>query len=309
LLAILVGSGFLHALYRAVKVQWPDSYFTLDSKLGYAITSTPTRYVTFRFVPLFFVALFVAVTLDRLNGNPAAGALGVTLVHIVVSSGRASIGLLRAPFTSRRAPLLVLHGAVAGGSMLAGLGGFVLRKRLQAVVPAVEDLSASLWTGVFAGVAGVYIMHLSRHDGDNTYSSLRRSKEELGSRLWDLAGDAALRHGTDPALVRAMMLVENVQRPAWFRKLERVKGALFRRGTYGVMQVQSSTPLTDEQSIELCVSKHLNGLTVPLTRQGDYDFPDTDALKTIARGYNPDDGYVEGVVAAYDIARNETAWP
>ena len=55
---------------------------------------------------------------------------------------------------------------------------------------------------------------------------------------------------------KATILTESIQRPRWFRRLERLKGILFPRGTYGIMQVRSSRPIGDRRSIERALQEH-----------------------------------------------------
>ncbi|WP_146249153.1 MULTISPECIES: hypothetical protein [unclassified Curtobacterium] len=53
----------------------------------------------------------------------------------------------------------------------------------------------------------------------------------------------------DPLLVKAFAIVEILQRPAWFRRGERLLGSLRGSGTYGIMQVAAERPISDEESV------------------------------------------------------------
>ena len=46
------------------------------------------------------------------------------------------------------------------------------------------------------------------------------------------------------------MIIENIQRPCWFRRIETLIGKVARRGSYGIMQVQADRPLSNKQSIK-----------------------------------------------------------
>ena len=86
-------------------------------------------------------------------------------------------------------------------------------------------------------------------------AQLLRSHREIDPRLIDHALSLSGQHNASAELVICIMVVENLQRPPWFRRLERLRGRL-RRGkpwTYGVMQVRSIQPLTDRQSIERAI--------------------------------------------------------
>lgn len=298
-LTIILGVGFLHAFYRAVAVQWPTSYFTLDTRLGYAITATPARYTAFRFLPVYLACLFAAVTLARLGESPIAGAVGIAALHAATTSGRALFSLWRGHESRRKAPLALVHIAVALGVACAALAAIVTRRALRALVPPVDELSTGLWTAVVAAVLGAYIVHLSRRTDDFTVS-MSKSRHSISGKLWEKARADAVRHQADPELVHAIMLIENIQRPRWFRRLERLKGVFFRAGTYGIMQVQSSHPISDEESVERCVSERLNGVQVPLD---DYGYPDGDFVRTVALRFNPEVVYADSVVQAYEFVR------
>jgi hypothetical protein len=302
IVAILLGAGFLHAFFRAAQFQWPGSYFTLDTGLGYAITSTPLRYIGFRFAPVFLVALFAAASLDSLDVNPIPAVAGIVAIHIASTTGRATVGLARDPGNARRSPLLLLHLTVSAGVIVAAAMAIALRGPLGSLVPPAEDLSASLWTAVFAGVMGVYVLQLSRSgDGDIT-AILKKSRRAIGPELWDSAEAAAVRHAADVNLVRAFMLVENVQRPRWFRNLEHLKGLVFGSGTYGIMQVRADKPLSDEESIEQAIRERLAGVVVPFSPSmypGSPPFPGYASLVELAKSYNDDSVYADAVANAY----------
>lgn len=50
-LSVILGVGFLYVFYRAIQLQWPESYFGATDLSAYAIATSPIRYVAFRFAP------------------------------------------------------------------------------------------------------------------------------------------------------------------------------------------------------------------------------------------------------------------
>lgn len=57
-------------------------------------------------------------------------------------------------------------------------------------------------------------------------------------------------------LIYAIMIYENYYRPEFFRKLDTLKYQLFhQKGKYGIMQISSSSPITDEKSIEIAIKR------------------------------------------------------
>ncbi len=119
--------------------------------------------------------------------------------------------------------------------------------------------------------------------------------------LLSLADELSEEHNADPVLVKAILLVESLQRPAWIRSIERQAGRLLPIGTYGLMQVSSDVPLSDAESLEIAISSRLAGRTVPL--KGD-EYPDYDALNRHIRSYNGNPRFVSLVEEIYFELRN-----
>jgi len=163
LLAIAFGVAALFVFYRAVKAEWPDVYQPVNKNgLGYIIISHPGRYMAFRFLPVYLICVFVAVTLDRANANPVIPVLAICAIHAVLNSGRAIASLFRHHQGDRQIPLLIMHIAVAVGIMLAGWLAILTRSELGTFVPSLSELGATLWTAAFAAVLGVFLLDAAR---------------------------------------------------------------------------------------------------------------------------------------------------
>jgi hypothetical protein len=299
LLASAFGVGLLFVFYRAVRSEWPDNYMSVDSSgLEYAIISHPLKYFAFRFLPIYLVCVFVAVSLDRSGTEAAWAVLFICVLHAALNSGTAIWRMTRSNEGNRQAPLLLMHIVVAIGVFAAGGFALLTRSDLARFVPTLHELGAALWTAAFAAVFGVYILNASRADR-GSWKAIQRSREQIPQALYDLVDSEAKKHGADSALVKAVMVVENTQRPRWFRKCENFKGHVFKHGSYGIMQVAADGPISDEESIRRAVTTRFAGIQVPLTVSGTNVYVDFPALTTIARKYNPSDGYASAVVQAF----------
>lgn len=296
--AVALGLGFLHIFYRAVQLNWPESYFGATELSTYAVATSPVRYALFRFGPVFLACLFVAVSLDRAGRSGLVGSLVIGVAHSLTTTGRALVqaALLPSPIRRHRVPTLIVWGVVFLGVMLtAALAGLVSGYS-SAFVPDSNEIVSSLWTGLIAGVLGAYLAKVSRGHAIDEYEMADESRRRIPRHLWDLVGQEAITHAADPDLARAVMLVENLQRPHWFRALERARGRFVRRGTYGIMQVMSDRPLTDEESIKKAVRERLAGVTV----KNEHGYLDRDALATFARSYNPNPNFRSLLEGAYN---------
>lgn len=156
------------------------------------------------------------------------------------------------------------------------------------LVPRIEDVATTLWIGLIAAIIGAYLVNWSPRVQTDVETLTWYSLVTLPTGIWDIAKSAAKKHETEPALVEAILLTENLQRPEWVRRLERMKGRLFHSGTYRIMQVTSDRPLSDRESVEKAVAENLRGLRVERNEFG----PDQESLYRILRAYNPDERFV-----------------
>ncbi len=300
-LAIALGAAFLYAFYRAVEAQWPASYFAVQPGLLLSVTQSPWRFIAFRFFPIFVTSVFIAVSVERAHGDALLAVVGVAAAHILLSTGRGIYAQLRAPLERRNTALLLFYVAVSLGVLAASIAGYLAAGSLKSVVPQVRELSASLWTALLAGIVGAFLVRISRRGSTDRHAAFRESKRRLDPALWKVAEAHAKTFDADPNLLLAIMLVENLERPAWARKLEHQKGRILRAGSYGVMQISSDHPLTDEESIEIAARERLAGVTVS-NPQG---HPMKVAVDEAARNYNPDSHFVEAVWDAYQFILSE----
>lgn len=303
LLAILLGTSFLHVFYRAVRLNWPDSYVGAGDAGIYSLLASPLRYLAFRALPVYLACLFVAVSAARAGLDPWLASMGVAIAHGAATNGRVVLRDLRAsrPTFRHRLPLLILR---SGGLLLvlsAGIAAVYTVPTAEAVVPSLDQMSATLWTALLAGVVGGYIVNVTSGSSVTTEDLVAQSYATLDRSLFMLADDRAHAHGADTDLVKALMLVENIQRPGWIRRLEGVKGKIFPAGTYGVMQVRSERPLSNEESIDRAAAR-LAGTNVK-TSVGNIDY---DLVMAAANEYNPDPAYPELLLEALFFVQSRT---
>lgn len=223
IVAVVLGVAFLAMFYRAVQLNWPESYFSATEVSSYSISTSPWRYLTFRFLPVYMTCIFVAVTLERIGSSALLGSMSVAVTHGFLTSGRAiAEAMVRWPSHVRRhrIPVLMLHGLVVLGLALIGFLAYMTSDGFAPIVPTLNELSATLWTGLVAGIIGAFIVRVSRGHPISDADLVDQSMKRIPPHLWYQAGELAGAHDADPHLVRAVMVVENIQRPAWFRSLE-----------------------------------------------------------------------------------------
>lgn len=240
---------------------------------GYKVSATPVRYVLFRLLPVLLVSFFISTLVVRSNGRVTLAVLVLVGGHIVLSSGHGLLALLRDSSSFARKIQALLHMVVSGLVIGAGVAGGVLAlvPELRNLVPRVDEVSSAMWTAALAAVGGAAIIRATQAQQIDLAELVRESRGSLGSHLWKMTEQAAAEANADPVLIKAILVVENLQRPSWFRRLERFKGRLIKRGTYGVMQVRAQHPLTDEESIRIAVRSFLADTAPSLAADDGYD--------------------------------------
>jgi hypothetical protein len=243
------------------------------------------RYLAFRLLPVYATCVFVGVTLTRLQAAPLLAVIAIGIIY-ASPTGFSILRDARSDATIRRhrAPVLVLRSVSILGIMAVAILAFASRGVLAPLVPSVHDVIVTLWTAAIAGILGAYTLQVSRGRTTNAQKLAHRSASSIPPALWESAQSIAEAGDADPVLVRAIMIAENLQRPRWFRNLERVKSRVSPHGTYGIMQVSSSESITDEESIRIAVSTRLGGVTVR-NEHGEIDY---EKLTAVAMQWNPD---------------------
>ncbi|MFU8872655.1 hypothetical protein [Micromonospora sp. SL4-19] len=200
------------------------------------------------------------------------------------------VSALRNSWRHAWGPDALLQFSLAALSIAAALLGGLGPGPFGFVVPPIDEFFKAIWTAVFVAVLGVVVLDATRmrHQAGDLYDIAVR---EAPRRLVDHAQQKAKEAGADEDLVLAVLYAENLQRPHWFRRLEYVKGRFFPRGSYGVMQVTSPTPISDEESIDLAIENYLKNAQIPVDEE--YGMPDSDRLQEVLRHYNGHPGFVD----------------
>ena len=290
-----LAAGFLYVFYRVIESEWPESYHSVDDLTRYLPSTSPARYLLFRFGPPLIACFVMGGITFREGRSGLASAILVAVLHTLHTVGRAIVRgrLWRDP----RKPYFWTHILVGFGIMLSALlaGAIASVPSTWQLVPDFQSASSDLWAALLAGLIGAFFVKTTRRQLDLA-EIVGAAQRRLGDQLIVFARETAAKSAADPTLVEAIMIAESLQRPRWFRRLEHRFGLLLGARSYGVMQVPNSAPMTDEESIELAVHGYLRG---PRIGSDQYGYPDYEAIKAAAMGYNPSSEYAELVAAIY----------
>jgi hypothetical protein len=247
LVIAVVAVAILRAFYSAFSSTWPESYFGGSAGIDPVISRTPVRYLAFRTIPVFIVLYSAGVVADRVG----ASRLGSILCAWVGYSLWASIPAIWKALSGRQPRIGLATYRVSGfiGTALVAGGTIVAGDRFDVYVPDGRELAFALLIAAATLASG----HAARSTMGRRHEAselLRRAREEVSNSLVAPLKKAEF---SDPALLLAIAYAEHVNRPPWTRTLERL--LLRRGGSYGIMQVQSRRPLTDEASVDLFLAK------------------------------------------------------
>jgi len=292
ILALVLPVAFLFMFYRAVESEWPESYSVLATNSSLWSSRSLGHYLGFRIAPVLAVTTFAAVATNRAERNAFFVALGVPLVHWALTSGRRIVRDMRA---SSRPNNFLPSLFVACGLFLAytfvGVLAWLLREQAGPLIPEVDEIVTGLWTAFSAGIVAVFLTDRRVSGSPDSYAVIGAAVRDIAPehKAWCEKYSAA--SDTDARLLQTVLVVESLSRPRWFRKLEDISARIMKRsGTYGLMQVTSDHPVSDEESVEIAARDHFAGLQVPLDEN---DYLDWEELRRLFARYNPDDQYVE----------------
>lgn len=286
----LMAALALNLIYRRIQSEWPESYFSLTDYSSHVKALLPSRYIVFRFGPVVLAGLFGVRQMDALDWPVLPFAAVTVVVHTGATSLRASWRIVRFRQSDERwGPLLVLHLATAvvvAGCLVATV---LIGDRLSFLVPDLQSIRDEIWAALLGSMLTFAFIRSTRAPQRTLVEIVAAQRRSIGPELLRYARRTATENGLDADVVETVLLVESIQRPQWFRRLERLKGILFRPGSYGIMQVQTKRPMGDRASIDLALMVH-EGAFQPLSQ------PDSNHYKRVSsqlREYNRSPVFLE----------------
>lgn len=278
------GSAVLVLLYQHVRLNWPESYFGPSETAARFISKSGPRYAAFRFVPPFLVFVVIGIY----GPDPSRTTIWVTaalygIVSTVLSirsSHRAEPGSVRLS-SSRVAVLITILAGLVGTAWAAD----ATASAMAPSAPPLSDVVANLLASLIAAVLAVAFFVGTRNLEIPSYLP-----EDFQTSVRAIALDC----GADPQLAVSIAHVEGIERPPWFRSVERVTYKLRKRGTYGLFQVVNERPVSDMDSAYAALSR-LRGI-FPLKSCG---YPVTWSVQRAAEKHNPDHNFAKMVGEVY----------
>lgn len=293
----LLGVLLLKSTYSLIDTKWPEAYASVDTHVNVHIRTNPIRtYLFFRGGPVFIIATFISVSLDRTHGWIWAGFWIMIIVYLGLTTGRAIRDMFRPPRHPNWTMLAVFHALSVFVVVSIGLLAVQLRSLFEPIIPEGQELLIAIWAGVFATMMASVARSMLTPQRAEGFDVVRSIKRDIGSKAWQYMVNSAPHQGKFLSLAMAVVLAESQQRPRWFRKLERIGGKFRGAGTYGIAQVAADGPLTDEKSIDLMFQR----LDTPAVHSALAESESTFEVYEISLSWNDDDSHAIRIMRFYE---------
>lgn len=312
----LVAGLAIHLFFKVIRrygpggqTSRPDQQHIQTAYLSVAdyVVTRPQRrlyYLAFRHLPPLIVTMLLCGLLNKLF--PALWTLpyllAATFSSVLFGSFRES--LRRGVYLSER--LVHVYNVIVINLMAVLAEFFSHTAWLAAATPSLEGIVDNIWSSLFVSLIIVAFIEFSSRRYPTNRSEERRDiterfvaaslsgiESKFGNHVDSLCGsDLLLRR-----LMRAILVFEDMNRPAWVRRLERVlvrvPGVTM---TVGVAQVRSERPLSDLDSITVA-HKLLAKERSPVDVSGEEE----SRLKELIGVYNGGAKYMEDVLSVYRL--------
>lgn len=296
----IITNVLIIGFYKIFQIQWPELYFAVNDQVSYFVSISPLRYILFRLLPPFIITAIIVGSLNNsLNGSQIATfATLICLSHSLLSNGRAIYNLIFNPikvkvyFNKYLQIIIHLFTIVALGAV-GYIAGYLSSKGIfLSITPSIPGLVDNIWSTIIVAFASVllYEVYSSKTQTDID-RMLIKSHKNISEELTAKIHKECQKNDANERLVLAVCITENLQRPHWVRKLEKLKSRVNKQGSYGIMQISSDHYISDEESIEKAVKYYF--------AKSKFEYMDSDTIEKWVMKYNKSNTYAELVKASY----------
>ncbi len=302
-LLILFG---IQIFYKIFQIKWPELYFTVNDQVSYFISISPIRYLFFRILPPILIASLLSTIILRDYTNQQILYLNVVslTVHAIFTNGRAIWNLL---FNQKAISIyynkwfqFVIHILTIIMMFSSGfISGYVSNTGiLSSIVPTFQGLIDNIWSTLITAVLAIVLYEIYSNRNRTTIDTiLHQSYESIDKEIIEHINQYCQKNSASKRLVKSICIAENIQRPKWIRKLEKVKSLIFRSGSYGIMQVQSDKWISDKESVEKAIVEYF--------KYSNSVYLDYSVVEMFVKKYNPSEQYLDLVYSAFNYLPSE----
>ena len=295
---VLISISLIRLFYRAFKNTWPELYFSVSDYTSLFISFSPIRYFSFTLLPTLIISAFILSIFLRnyqLQNLELLGLL-IGLSHSLSTNGVALWKLLTNDktihtFYNKYFQVFVHIISIFTITAIGYLGGFLGKQDF--LIPFIPTWAVidNLWAALFSSILTVFLYRLYTNKYTSEEDVIEKSRKSLSAELISHINSVCEKYKAKKELVLAICITENIQRPSWVRKVEKIKSIIFKSGTYGIMQVASEKYVNDLASVDKAVEKYFKNTEY-------FSFSD-DELKKHLSVYNTDKKFIEFSTAAF----------
>lgn len=292
-LVIIITTAILVTCYRYYEFEWPERYFGPEDKENIFISINPIYYFCFRILPVFILTFSILSTILKANikvFNTVFLGAAIGSIYALITDVRA----LKDLFTNNSkiekyrniTAQYVLHFSVAilliSSSTLAGyLSTF---ESSHWLFPNIEGLIDNIWASFISILLSFVLYNIIRRPKETSIDEvIDKSVKKLSTELVVHIEKRSKEFDADPNLVKAICIAESIERPKWIRFFENLFARLGMKGTFGIMQVASSKPISDKESINISIMNYFQGTSKM----------DLSSKMMLVKSYNNDSKYLE----------------
>ena len=243
---VLAGYLGLKVFYKAFETTWPERYYDGVHGADPLVSRSSFRYGVFRIGPLFLALIAVGTAAQRLDLSRDFVAWATTITYTGLGPARmAAVALLARPLMLGR----VIHRTgTSAGLLLAAMIYNFTGNGLDHLVPSAKDAIFALWIALLVFVLGRLAAIIPARQ-PSIEELVKRGVDEIDVHLLVKLDEA------DPGYAfKAIALAENLNRPPWVRRFERI--LVRRNGSYGLMQMKAELPISDEESVRIFIESN-----------------------------------------------------
>lgn len=299
IISMVISLIFIYQGYKYFKVKWPEDYFGPNDKDNIFLSTKPMHYILFRLFPVLCTIALIQGTIFKAGYktiNPILLGASTAFIYSISTDGKAFIDLLKGneniqiyvnkTFQSILHVVLIIILTITGC-----LAGFLITlNQVQFLLPELNNLRDNIWAGFITVIMFYIVRSIINKPKKISITQVIKKSSDIGLSFVNHIEKYSAQYKADPLLVKAVCIAENIERPKWFRNLEYVISFIKKKGTYGIMQVASDHPISDEESIKIAIEKYFKD-SVNLTSL-------TDKLLLIKK-YNGNENYIRLIEEIY----------
>lgn len=298
-ISLVITLIFIYQGYKYFKVKWPEDYFGPNDKDSIFLSAKPMHYVVFRLFPVLCTIVLIQGTIYKAGyktiNSILLGAI-TAFIYSVSTDGNAFIDLIKGNkniqiyvnriFQSMLHIVLIIALTITGS-----IAGFLITiNQIQLFLPQLNNLLDNVWAAFITVIMFYIVRSIINKPKKISITQVINRSSDIGLKFISYIEKYSKQHNADPLLVKSVCIAENIERPKWFRNLEYALSFIKKKGSYGIMQVTSDHPISDEESIKIAIEKYFkNSANFNLL---------TDKLLLVKK-YNDNENYIRLIEEIY----------